>query len=117
MSTLSIPMAVSAPRLPVGRVRLTRRGRLVFLLAFLGLIAALMVTLGGVAAATFESGTPEPVRVIEVGPGDTLYDIAGDLSGPGEVQQMVAHLEQLNGLDGPQLQVGQRLAIPTGSGS
>jgi hypothetical protein len=127
MSTLTIGPAFKpaaarpkAPRTTAGRtttrrtpaVRLTRRGRVVFLLAFLTIAAALMVAFGGLATATRDGGTPEPVRIVEVGPGDTLYGIAGGLAEPGQVRQMVHHLEQLNSLTGPQLTVGQRLAVP-----
>lgn len=93
-------------------VRLTRRGRTVFLMAFLAVVAMVMVALGGLAAATHDAGTPEPVRVVEVGPGDTLYALAGSVAKPGQVREMVAHIEQLNSLTGPELQVGQRIAIP-----
>ncbi|MGH3414520.1 MAG: LysM peptidoglycan-binding domain-containing protein [Marmoricola sp.] len=113
------PGAASQPR-PVarravhasGRVRLTRRGRMVLLLGFVGLVGAAMVALGPVAVATFGSGTAEPVRVVQVGPGDTLYGIAGEAAAPGKVQQMVAHIERLNALDGPELHLGQRIAVP-----
>lgn len=100
--------AATGPR----TVRLTRRGRTVFLMAFLAVVAMVMVALGGLAAATHDAGTPEPVRIVEVGPGDTLYALAGSVSKPGQVREMVAHIEQLNSLPGPELQVGQRIAIP-----
>lgn len=93
-------------------VRLTRRGRAVLLVAFVAVFAALMVAFGGLATGSRDSGTPEPVRIVEVGPGDTLYGLAGQVAAPGHVREMVAHLEQLNGLNGPELAVGQRLAIP-----
>ena len=94
-------------------VRLTRRGRLVILAAFLALAGALMVAFGGLAGASFEAGTPEQVRIVEVGPGDTLYGIAADIAEPGQIREAVLHLQQLNGLTGSQLQIGQRLAVPT----
>lgn len=106
----------AAERTDAGRsaaaLRLTRRGRLVLLAGFLATIAVLMVVLGGLATGTRDSGTPEPTRTIEVGPGDTLYGIAGTVAAPGHVREMVAHLEQLNALSGPELQVGQRIAVP-----
>lgn len=120
MSTLSIaPAFVPSARLRRTRIqprslRLTRRGRVVLVLAFLVLAAVVMTAAGGLATATRESGTPEPVRIVEVGPGDTLYGIAGQVAGPGQVRDMVVRIEQLNSLDGPQLQVGQRLAVPRG---
>jgi LysM repeat protein len=85
-----------------------------FLVVFLAVALAAMTVLGSWAAASRDAGTPEPVRVVEVQPGDTLYGFASQVAAPGHVQDMVAHIEQLNALDGPELQVGQRLAIPRG---
>jgi hypothetical protein len=93
-------------------VRLTRRGRVAVVLAFLALAAALMTAFGGFATATLDGGTPEPVRIVEVGPGDTLYGIAGDIAEPGKIREMVHHIEQLNALPSAQITVGQRLAVP-----
>jgi len=84
---------------PSGRVRLTRRGRAV-------------VTFGGLATGTFDRGTPTPVRIVEVHPGDTLYGLAGTVAKPGQVSDMVEQIEQLNALTTPVLQVGQKIAIP-----
>lgn len=118
MSTLSIAPAFDfrpdTSRFATRRatVRLTRRGRIVFLLAFLAMAFVVMVAVGGLATATRDAGTPEPVRVVEVQPGDTLYDIAGRVAQPGKVREMVLHIQQLNSLSGATLQVGQKLAIP-----
>jgi predicted Zn-dependent protease len=81
-------------------------------LAFLALAAARMTAFGGFATATLDGGTPEPVRIVEVGPGDTLYGIAGDIAEPGKIREMVHHIEQLNALPSAQITVGQRLAVP-----
>jgi predicted Zn-dependent protease len=93
-------------------VRLTRRGRMVFLMAFLAVAAALMIAFGGLAGASLDAGDPEQVRIVEVGAGDTLYQIAADIAEPGQIREAVAHIQQLNGLNGPELQIGQRLAVP-----
>ena len=119
MSTLSIAPAFDftaearSPRARRSTVRLTQRGRIVFVLAFLAAAFVVMVAFGGWATATHDAGTPEPVRVVEVQEGDTLYDIAGRVAQPGEVREMVHHIQQLNSLSGGGLQVGQKLAIPT----
>lgn len=114
MSTLSISpaFAPSATRAPRSTVRLTRRGRIVVLVAFLLAAFAAMIAVGGWATATRDAGTPEQVRVVEVQPGDTLFAIAGDLAEPGQVRAMVHRIQQLNSLPGSGLQVGQKLAIP-----
>jgi LysM domain len=120
MSTLSIAPAFDfAPQTRRPRaarrtnVRLTRRGRIVFLMAFLASAFVVMVAFGGWATATHDSGTPTPVRVVEVEEGDTLYGIAGRVAEPGQVRDMVHEIQQLNSLSGATLQVGQKLAIPT----
>lgn len=119
MSTISLsPQATrtftARPTRPVtgGAVRLTRRGKAVLLAGFLGLALVAMVVFGGLAVATRDAGTPEPVRVVQVQPGDTLYDIAGGVAEPGQVRAMVQRIEDLNALESSSLQVGQRLAVP-----
>jgi hypothetical protein len=118
MSTLSIAPAFDfrADRTRYGTrrssVRLTRRGRVVVLLAFLAAAFVMVVGVGGWATATHDAGTPTPVRVVEVQEGDTLYDIAGRVAEPGKVREMVLHIQQLNSLPSATLQVGQKLAIP-----
>ena len=95
-------------------VRLTRRGRLVLVLAFLGLAVALMIPMSGWATASLTGGSPEPVRVVEVAPGDTLYGIAAELAEPGEIRAMVHRIQELNSLPGGQIEEGQKLAVPRG---
>lgn len=120
MSTLSISPAfrparrtsVAVPRVRRSTVRLTQRGRVVLVLGFLAMAFAVMVMFGGWATATRDSGTPEPVRVVEVQEGDTLYGIAGRVAEPGKVREMVHQIQQLNSLSGAGLQVGQKIAIP-----
>src|SRR5215217_718829 len=118
MSTLSISPAfdftAQTPALRVRRstVRLTQRGRIVFVLAFLAAAFAVMVAFGGWATATHDAGTPDPVRVIEVQEGDTLYDIAGEVAESGKVREMVHEIQELNSLSGASIEVGQKLAIP-----
>jgi LysM repeat protein len=76
------------------------------------LLIALILCIAGIAGLT--GGTPEPVRVIEVAPGDTLYDIAADLAQPGEIRAMVHRIQELNSLPGAQITEGQKLAVPRG---
>jgi hypothetical protein len=97
---------------PQGRVRLTRRGRVVVTLFLLALVLAAAVLLGGTSVATGEAGSDVPTRTVVVGEGDTLWQIAGDVAGPGDVREMVHRIEKLNSLPGPALEVGQELAVP-----
>lgn len=120
MSALSISPAFvpSAPRTPRltqnATVRLTRRGRIVVLFAFLAAALIVMMSLGGWATATHDGGTPERVRIVEVQPGDTLYGIAGSLAEPGEIREMVHQIKELNSLPGASITVGQKIAVPIG---
>ncbi|MCX6397206.1 MAG: LysM peptidoglycan-binding domain-containing protein [Propionibacteriales bacterium] len=118
MSTLSIspafvPSSAALPRL--GRtttIRLTQRGRVVVLLTALLAAVVVMISLSGWATATLSGGTPEPVRMVEVQPGDTLYGIAGEIAKPGDVREMVHRIQRLNSLPGGGLSAGQQLAVP-----
>jgi hypothetical protein len=94
-------------------MRLTRRGRLVVLVAALAVAFAIgvFVTAAG-SVATQEPGTPEPTRIVQVSSGDTLWDIAAELAGGGDVRAMMEKIERLNALDSSVLEVGQRLVVP-----
>jgi len=94
--------------------RLTRRGRTVAVLLFLAIALGLMIPFGGWATATLTGGTPEPVRVVEVQPGQTLYDVAGQVAKPGHIREMVYRIEELNSLPSATISEGQKLAIPKG---
>ena len=77
-----------------------------------------MIPFGGWATATLTGGTPEPVRVVEVQPGQTLYDIAGQVAKPGHIREMVYRIEELNSLPvghhlrGPEARHPQGLSTP-----
>lgn len=101
---------------PVARpaVRLTRRGRVAVLLVFVGLTFAVLTVFGGQSAATDEAGVPVETRTVMVGEGDTLWGIASEIAEPGEVREVIHHIEELNALSGASLQRGQELAVPVG---
>ena len=93
-------------------MRLTRRGRVVVLALALLVVLGLGLMLAAGSVATDEPGTPEPTRVVMVGTGDTLWDIAADLADDGDVRGMVDHIERLNALDSGMVVAGQRLRVP-----
>lgn len=95
-------------------VRLTRRGRLVLLTAFLAMVAVLMVAVGGLATATRDAGPAAEVRIVTVAPGDTLYGLASGIAEPGKIREAVAEIKQLNSMSSSSLQVGDRIALPLG---
>nr|WP_297429921.1 LysM peptidoglycan-binding domain-containing protein [uncultured Actinotalea sp.] len=103
----------TAARPSAPALRLTRRGRVT-----VGLLSG-AIALGGVLTAqTAVAGGPDgalDVSAHVVRQGDTVWQIAADVVGPGEdVRDVVARIEQLNGLDGGALQIGQRLVVPEG---
>jgi len=93
--------------------RLTRRGRLVVVAFSLFVILAVGFVLASGAVGTRESGTPEPTETVMVGTGDTLWDIAADAAGDGDVREMVDRIKSLNALDSGMVTAGQRLRVPT----
>jgi len=97
-----------------GSVRLTRRGRIVVVLVMVGLLLALLAVFGPHSAATGDAGTPVRTRTVEVAPGDTLWGIASQAAEPGQVRDMVHQIEELNALSGPEVTVGQEIAVPVG---
>ncbi len=76
--------------------RLTRRGRLVVFALGLLLVLALGLVLAGGSMATSEK---EATETFVVGPGDTLWDLASDLTDGGDVRAMMRHIQDLNSLD------------------
>ena len=109
------PVARHAVRPARAAVRLTRRGRALVTLTFVGIAVAALVTLGGGwAVASLGGGTAEPVRTVQVQPGDTLYDIASDVAAPGHVREMVYEIKALNDLPSSTISEGQKLAVPRG---
>lgn len=120
MSTMTIPARPAraarvvgpAPAASRGSVRLTRRGRLVVLAVAVLAILAVGFVLAGGSVATSEPGSPEPARVVMVGTGDTLWDIAAGISDDGDVRAMVDRIQRLNALDSGMVVAGQRLLVP-----
>jgi len=117
MSTMTLDRPFQSVSLPRARtsVRLTRRGRVVVLVAALLVAFAIgvFVTAAG-SVATQEPGTPEPTKIVQVGSGDTLWGISSELADDGDVREMMTRIERLNALDSSVLQAGQRLVVPAG---
>ena len=122
MSSYAVsPGYLSAPRTRAARparspradVRLTRRGRLVLTLLFLGVVLAAFTVFGATSAATGEAGEPVPTRTVVVDEGDTLWGIASAVAEPGGTREMVHRIQELNALPGSGVYVGQRIAVPT----
>jgi hypothetical protein len=118
MSTMTIDQTIdqmfhSTPATrPRSSVRLTRRGRVVVVLFALLVVLAVGVVVAASSVATRDSGTPEPTAVVQVGPGDTLWEIASAAAADGDVRSMIERIEKLNALDSGMVVAGQRLLVP-----
>ncbi len=114
MSSIAIhPTFFRQPRrIPVQQVRLTRRGRLALTLFFLGAVLVLFTAFGPKVVATGEQGTPVETKTVVVGQGDTLWQIASKVAGPGETREMVYRIKELNALPSSTIHSGQELAVP-----
>ena len=107
MSTITItPSTVHVPS-----VRLTRRGRLVVFSVGLLVVLVLGVLWGTGSVATEEAGADQTL-VVQVEPGDTLYDLAAQVTTDGDVNAMVEQIEDLNHLDSSVVYAGQKLRVP-----
>jgi hypothetical protein len=115
MSSIAIHPTYRPSYRPAGRaLRLTRRGRVVATLFFLGLALALFTAYGARVAATGDHGAPVPTRTVVVGEGDTLWEIASAAAEPGHTREMVHRIVELNALSGVTIHNGQELAVPLG---
>ena len=105
-------IAYSAPTAP--RLRLTARGRSVVtvLAALPFVVTALLLGInGGGAVATLDAPT-ESFTWVTVDAGQSLWDLAADVAPDADPREFAAEVEALNQLATPELEPGQRLAIP-----
>ena len=93
-------------------VRLTRRGRVVVLMASLALVLMAGFFLGSVAVGTDEAGQAPATEIVMVEPGQSLWSIASDLTDSGDVRTTMREIERLNALDTVALSAGQKLRVP-----
>ena len=93
-------------------MRLTRRGQVVVVGLLLACVLVALTAVGSHSAATDHPGAPVPTRTVQVGDGDTLWQIAETVAAPGQTRQMVRQIEELNAMTGPGVTAGQTLAVP-----
>lgn len=105
-----------------GRVRLTRRGRVV-LAALAVVMVTAMVTLfwlsvaGGAQAASHGLGSGAAYRGmtrVVVRPGQTLWSIASQAEPAADPRLVIQQIIEANALGGPVIQPGQSLWVPKG---
>jgi negative regulator of sigma E activity len=112
------PAPAPAPRRSPSPLRLTRRGRVLARLAVAALV--LLAVVAGVllidrSAAADSQAHPIPVSYRVVLPGETLWQIAGEVAPGTDRRDTVARIKELNALDTAAVNAGQRIAVPVAS--
>ncbi len=99
---------------PTGRIRLTRRGRVVLTtLAAAPLIAlAAWLGLNAGAAAASSSASSTSFEYVTVEHGDSLWSLAGALAPEADPRDVIADVMSLNQLESSTVVPGQRIAVP-----
>lgn len=110
------PMLAQESRLGDSKLRLTRRGRVVF--GAIGMVAAaallaLLAALGSTEAVASEaSGTHQEFPYVVVQSGSTLWSVATGLDPESDPRDLVSEIVALNQLNGSGVDAGQPLAVP-----
>ena len=100
-------------------LKLTRRGRIVFIGVPLVLLAALILSLSGffnAPAKAAESAADlalTPTVSVTVQPGESLWAIAAAVAPEQDPRDVVAAIVQLNNLDAARVVPGQALFVPS----
>ncbi len=89
--------------------RMSRRARLAITLTMLA--AALIV---GIGALVGPSATPAVTGTVTVTSGDSLWSIARYIAPESDPRDVIAQIEQLNGLSSSTISVGLVLTVPAG---
>ncbi|MDO5864139.1 MULTISPECIES: LysM peptidoglycan-binding domain-containing protein [Paenarthrobacter] len=102
------------------RIRLTRRGRMVFFGIPAMLLVAAFLSLAGflnspAKASDSQAQLQPPVAVsVTVQPGQSLWGIAGAAAPERDPRDVIAEIIELNDLRGGRIQPGQQLLVPAG---
>lgn len=102
------------PARPTGRIRLTRRGRVVLTsLAAAPLIAlAAWLGLNAGAATASSSASSASFEYVTIEHGDSLWSLAGALAPEADPRDVIADVMSLNQLESSTVVPGQRIAVP-----
>jgi LysM repeat protein len=97
------------------RLRLTRRGRMVFttLAALPVLVGVAVFALNGGQASAGNTSADVHFQTVTIQPGETLWQLAEETAPNADPRDFVQDVVSLNALDGSGVQAGQELAIPT----
>ncbi|HSL36092.1 MAG TPA: LysM peptidoglycan-binding domain-containing protein [Arthrobacter sp.] len=111
--------AVGKQRAQQAPLRLTRRGRFVFIGVPLILLAALILTLSGFLNAPAKAAESSaglsltPTVTVTVQPGESLWAIAASVAPERDPRDVVTDIIQLNNLEAARVVPGQALFIPS----
>ena len=104
---------MSTPTSPTPQVHLTRRGRLLILLALVGVLFAAFSLGRANSQATPTAGeAPVSVEQITVQPGESLWAVARRIAPDNDPREVIGQIRRLNRLQDSQLQAGQQLLLP-----
>jgi len=97
------------------RLRLTRRGRIVFgtLAAIPLVLAGLVFGLGASDAVATRDAAVDSLTWVTVDGGQSLWDLAAEIAPTEDPREFAAQVVSFNQLSSSEIQPGQQLAIPT----
>jgi hypothetical protein len=108
MSTAAMGYDVEA------QLRLTRRGRLLLLAALVAAVLCVLTLVGSPAAESAATTHHMASTTVVVEPGETLWEIAGEVAPSEDPRTVVAEILDLNALtDAGSIRAGQPLYVPT----
>jgi hypothetical protein len=94
---------------------LNRRGRLARTLVILSLAIVMVATFAfsaGAGNTDSMAATPDSFVTVVVGPGESLWSLAGRMAGDGDARSLIEEIMIVNSLATPDVQAGQSLRIP-----
>jgi hypothetical protein len=94
---------------------LNRRGRLARTLVVLSLAIVMVATFAfsaGAGSSDSMAATPDSFVTVVVGPGESLWSLAGRMAGDGDARSLIEEIMIVNSLATPDVQAGQSLRIP-----
>ena len=100
---------------PSGSIVLNRRGRLARTLVVLSLAVVMVASFAfsaGAGSSDSMASTPDSYVTVVVGPGESLWSLAGRMSGDRDARSLIEEIMIVNSLATPDVQAGQSLRIP-----
>lgn len=99
----------------VTRLRLTRRGRILFgtiITLFIAGVLAMVAALASPSAVATVEEQPDSFSYVVAEPGDTLWQIATELDPAADPRDLVFEIVRLNQLSDSSIRAGVPLAVP-----